>query len=161
MHAATPLGARGRSVMSLGVAGSTDTVYFLDGDVSTAPVLASVPLVAPVSIAIAGECVYALHVNNRTISRLQLNNGLPEKGAVFVKLFEIAASTLPNPVRYWTTLGVGTGGTALYVSDTASNAVVKVDGGTGKLLLRLGSSTSEQPSGTYGFAPFYAKPLKP
>ena len=132
-----------------GVAGSTDGVFFIDGDVSAAPELASVPLVSPVSIAIAGDFVYALHLNNRTVSRLQLDNGLPAKGAAFVKLFEVAETTLPTPVRYWTTLGAGTGGAALYVSDTASNAVVKLDGATGKLLLTLGSSTAEQPSGTY------------
>jgi hypothetical protein len=131
------------------VEGSADAVFFLDGDVQAAPELASVPLQAPLSLAVAGDAMYALHLNNRTISRLQLENGLPAKGAAFVRLFEVPASTLPNPVRYWTTLGVGSDGTALYISDTASNAVVKLDGATGALLRTFGSSTSEQPSGTY------------
>ena len=141
-----------------GAAGSADAVFFLDGAAASAPELASVPLAAPLSIAVSGDFVYALHANNRTVSRLRLDNGLPAAGAAFVKLFEVAEATLPNPVRYWTTLGAGTmatgargggGGGALYVSDTASNVVVKLDGTTGKLLHTFGSSAAEQRSGTY------------
>jgi hypothetical protein len=45
---------------------------------------------------------------------------------------------------------VGSAGTAIYVSDTASNLVAKLDGTSGHVLLALGSKDRSPPkSGTY------------
>lgn len=118
--------------------GSMDEVTFLDGYDSSAKELARVAFSTPVlsiSLEPAGGWLYALH-GERTVSKLQLTDGLPEPNAKWSKVFDIAAAAVPTPAM----LSVGTSQKFVYVSDTVSNLVAQLSGTTGNKLRNLGSS---------------------
>jgi hypothetical protein len=92
--------------------------------------------------------LYALH-SIRSVSKLQLHDGLPVPGAVWSKCFDIGPDDVPTPGA----MAVGSSGKAIYVSDVQSNLVAKLDGLTGKRLLYFGDTQAvpvpEPKSGTY------------
>ena len=128
--------------------GSKDQVAFLDGYDSGAKVLATMALPGVTAIDARDDVLYALHAG-RSISRLELQDGLPRPHAAWVKAFDIAAEDVPAPGL----MAAGTGGKAIYVSDDLSNMVAKLDGATGKRLLNFGDDQAvpvpEPASGTY------------
>jgi hypothetical protein len=130
------------------VNGSVSEVVFLDGYDSNAKQLAKVVLSKPLSLDVRDSYLFALH-SGRTVSKLRLEDGLPAAGAAWTKLFDLASSEVPNP----TSMAVGSGGKLLYVSDSTSNIVAKIDGTSGTRLLNFGDSQQvpvpEPASGSY------------
>ena len=124
--------------------GSMDSVVFIDGYDSKASELATVTIDRPVSISVRDGWLYALHAV-RTVSKLQLSDGLPTSNPSWIKLFDIAHVDVPTPFA----MSVGSGGKAMYVSDVWSNCVAKLDGSSGKKLLYFGDSNEEPAPGTY------------